>query len=124
MKYDDPYKEAMRYIENAKDHLKLAKKDGKFYIDEKYVRTACGTAYSGILIALNYLFEIKKIQKKRGKKNKIAYAKALIAYWGKNELGMKGTEIGRLLGVSKQAISLLVPNGEKYAKENSCNLTS
>lgn len=69
MKHENPYYEAMRYIDNAKKSLKLAGKEDKFFIDEKYVRTACGTAYSGLLIALNFLFEIKKVQKKRGRKS-------------------------------------------------------
>ena len=68
MKHEDPYKEAMRYIENAEEILKKAGIDGKFYIDEKYVHTACGTAYIGVLKALDSLFEIKKIPKKRGRK--------------------------------------------------------
>ena len=40
MKHDNQYLESMRDIDNAKDSLKLAGKDGKFYIDEKYVHTA------------------------------------------------------------------------------------
>jgi len=46
------YNEATRYMDNAKDYLKQAKKDGNMYRDAKYVRTACGTAYSGVLIGL------------------------------------------------------------------------
>jgi len=46
------YSEAIRYMDNAKDYLKQAKKEGSLYRDKKYVRTACGTAYSGVLIAL------------------------------------------------------------------------
>ena len=47
------YDEAMRYIENAKETLKKAgKKDGE-YGDIKYVQTASGTAYVGILLALD-----------------------------------------------------------------------
>jgi hypothetical protein len=68
MKHENPYKEAMRFIENASATLKLAGKDGKFYVDQKYVRTACGTAYSGILVALDSLFDIKKLPKRRGRK--------------------------------------------------------
>jgi hypothetical protein len=68
MKYENPYKEAMRYIENAEDTLKKAGKDGRFYEDEKYVHTACGTAYIGMLKALDFLFDIKKVPKKRGRK--------------------------------------------------------
>src|SRR6185295_1851614 len=62
-------REAMRYIENANETLKLAGKEGKFYIDEKYIKTACGTAYSGMLKALDFLFEIKNVEKKRGRKS-------------------------------------------------------
>ena len=69
MKYDDPYKEAMRYIDNAKDQLKLARKEDEYYIDEKYVKTACGTAYSGALKALDFLFDIRKIPNQRRRKS-------------------------------------------------------
>lgn len=65
---ENPYKEALRYVDNANDTLKLAGKDGKFYIDQKYVKTACGTAYSGILVALDCLFDIKNVPKRRGRK--------------------------------------------------------
>jgi len=55
----------MRYIENARETLKLAECDGKFYNDEKYVHNASGTAYIGMFIALDYLFNLKNITKKR-----------------------------------------------------------
>ena len=60
MKSGNPYKGAMRYIDNARLQLKQAGKEDNFYIDEKYVKTACGTAYSGMLKALDFLFDIKK----------------------------------------------------------------
>ena len=69
MKTKNAYKEAMRYIENARETLKLAGKDGKFYADEKYVKTASGTAYSGTLVALDYLFDVKNVHKRRGRKS-------------------------------------------------------
>jgi hypothetical protein len=69
MKYQNPYKEAMRYIDNARLQLKQAGQDDNFYIDEKYVKTACGTAYSGALKALDFLFDIRKVGKKRGRKS-------------------------------------------------------
>ncbi|NLO20334.1 MAG: DUF5618 family protein [Ignavibacteria bacterium] len=69
MKTKNAYKEAMRYIENAREDLKLAGKDDKFYADEKYVKTASGTAYSGALVALDYLFDVKNIPKRRGRKS-------------------------------------------------------
>lgn len=44
--------------------LKLAGRDGKFYVDEKYIHSACGTAYIGMLKCLDFLFEIKGIPEK------------------------------------------------------------
>jgi HEPN domain-containing protein len=59
----DIYKEAMRYIDNAKEILSTkAGKEGKYYNDAKYVRMACNKAYNGLLLALNGLFEYKGIQ--------------------------------------------------------------
>ena len=50
------YTKAKGYLENAMDILKTkGKKQGRFYEDEKYVRMACGTAYSGTLKHLNHL---------------------------------------------------------------------
>ena len=64
------YSEAMRYMDNAKEYLKSARKEGKFYRDKKYVRTACGTAYSGVLVALNGFLLLKDIEKPKGKDRK------------------------------------------------------
>ncbi|MFN6088446.1 MAG: DUF5618 family protein [Cyclobacteriaceae bacterium] len=63
------YREAARYMANAIDILKTkARKKDRYYEDEKYVRMACGTAYNGVLLALDSYLEIKgkPIQKKRG----------------------------------------------------------
>jgi hypothetical protein len=53
MKAATPYLEALRYMDNAKESLKKAGKDSGLYQDVKYVKTASGTAYSGILYALD-----------------------------------------------------------------------
>ena len=55
------YSEAIRYMDNAKEYLKKAKKEGDIYRDPKYVRTACGVAYSGVLIALDGFLILKGI---------------------------------------------------------------
>lgn len=53
--------EAMRYIDNAKDILReKAKKEDGYYQDNKYVKMAGHTAYSGILVALDGLLGAKK----------------------------------------------------------------
>ena len=69
MKIENPYKEAMRYVENAEEDLKISGIEDKFFKDVKYVQSACGIAYVGMLKALDFLFDIKKVPKKRGRKS-------------------------------------------------------
>jgi len=78
MKHENPYKEAMRYIENARETIRHAGSDGKYYVDEKYVKSASGIAYLGTLKALDFLFEIKRVQKKRGRKT-IEYYRTILS---------------------------------------------
>ena len=63
------YSEAIRYMDNAKGYLQNAQKEGKVYTDKKYVKTACGTAYNGLLVALDGFFQLKDI-KPRAKERK------------------------------------------------------
>lgn len=99
MKIEDPYKEAMRYIENAEEDLKLAGKDGKFFVDEKYVKSACGIAYSGLLKGLDFYFDIKGVPKRKGRKS-IEYYKEVLSKMDKKLLNYlnNGYEILHLYG--------------------------
>ncbi len=56
---------------------------------------------------------------KKGKSNDLSYAKGMIAYWGCKELGLKGSEIARYLGISNPGVSYLVKIGEFITKEKS-----
>jgi uncharacterized protein (UPF0332 family) len=62
------YSEAIRYMENDKDCLKKAKKENDYYNDAKYVRMACGTAYNGVLIALDGFLVLRGVHTPDGKK--------------------------------------------------------
>ena len=62
------YCEAMRYMDNAREYLKNAKKEDNIYRDPKYVRTACGTAYNGVLIAIDGFFILKDIHTSNSKR--------------------------------------------------------
>ena len=64
------YNEAIRYMDNAGEYLKNAQKEGNYYGDPKYVRTACGTAYSGLLIALDGYCILKGIHTSNSKKER------------------------------------------------------
>jgi hypothetical protein len=64
------YGEAMRFMNNAKECLQKAKKEDRFYRDAKYVKMACGTAYSGVLVALDGYLTLKGVEKPKKKLRK------------------------------------------------------
>ena len=64
------YGQAMRYMDNARECLQKAQKDGKYYNDQKYVSMACGTAYKGVLMALDGFLILKDIEIPKGKKRR------------------------------------------------------
>jgi len=53
--------EATRFMNNARKELQLAKKNGYIYEDKKHVQVACGTAYLGVLKAIDGIFILRKI---------------------------------------------------------------
>ena len=67
------HSEAIRYMDNANDYLKQAKKEGKMYRDTKYVKTACGTAYSGVLVALDGFFAAKGVHNVKKVRKSVEY---------------------------------------------------
>lgn len=80
------YQEAIRYMDNAKETLQKACKEGNFYNDRKYVKTACGTAYNGVLTALDGYFLTKGIEKPKKNRRTVAYYQEHIAQWDKKLL--------------------------------------
>lgn len=64
------YRESMRYMNNAKECLLKAKKEEKYYRDPKYVKMACGTAYSGVLVAMDCFLMLKEIHRPTKKERK------------------------------------------------------
>ena len=69
------YSEATRYMDNAKEDLKKAKKEGLYYRDIKYVKRACGTAYSALLVALDGFLILKGVSQKGKRRKSIEYYK-------------------------------------------------
>ena len=95
------YSEAIRYMDNAGEYLKNAGKEGGFYLDKKYVKTACGTAYSGMLVALDCILILTGKEKPKGKGRKsIEYYQRNIAQTDKKMLNYLNSayEILHLLG--------------------------
>ncbi len=70
-------KEAIRYLNNAKETLQKSSIEDNRYTDEKYVREACGTAYLAILKVIDEYLLNKGVSKKELPKSVEAYKKAL-----------------------------------------------
>lgn len=73
-------REALRYLENAKEILRKAKIEGNFYVDKKPVREAFGTAYLAILEAINEALLKKGVAEKELPDSIDEYRKALRRY--------------------------------------------
>ena len=56
------YQEAIRYIDKAKDLLKKSPKEGNYYTDIKYVKSAGRNAFVGIEKAAKWLIELNGIE--------------------------------------------------------------
>jgi hypothetical protein len=73
-------KKSERYLKNARELLKKAGRENGYYRDGKYVRSACGTAYLGSLLAADAYLDKKGktiLKKKGGRKNVDDYTKIL-----------------------------------------------
>lgn len=55
------YKEANRYLANARETYRKAGKSGQFYTDRKYVRGAGNYAYHAVLISIEAILQLKGI---------------------------------------------------------------
>lgn len=85
------YNEAIRYMENAKATLQKAKKEDGYYHDRKYVRTACGTAYNGVLIALDAYLILKDVEMPKKQRRSIVFYTENIARLDKKMLNYLDT---------------------------------
>ena len=74
--------ESIRYINNAREILKKARKEGGYYIDMKYVKSAFGCLYLGILKAVDEFLLSKGIEEKNLPKKIDEYMKYLKKYGG------------------------------------------
>jgi len=81
------YAESMRYMDNAEETLQKAGRDGPHYVDRKYIQTACGIAYNGLLIALDAWLKFKGFPDLSKKQRKsIGYYKDAVATLDKKML--------------------------------------
>ncbi|MBM4276251.1 MAG: hypothetical protein FJ130_00005 [Deltaproteobacteria bacterium] len=75
-------KEALRYLNNAKEILRKAPVEDGRYADVKYVQEACGTAYLAVLKAIDEILVNRGLSRKELPRSVDAYRKALQKHLG------------------------------------------
>jgi len=73
-------KEPIRYLQNAKEILGKSPIENDRYVDVKYVKSACGVAYLGLLKAIDEYLLSKGLLPKALPKKEQEYKKALQKY--------------------------------------------
>lgn len=73
-------KEPVRYLDNAKELLKKSPIEDNRYTDDKYVKSACGVAYLGVLKAIEESLINKGLTRKELPKKVEEYRKVLQKY--------------------------------------------
>jgi len=73
-------REAIRYLENAREILRKSKVEDNIYTDIKYVKSACGIAYLGVLRAIDEYLLSKGLLRKELPKKVEEYEKAIKKY--------------------------------------------
>ena len=75
-------KEALRYLNNAKEILRKAPVEDGRYADMKYVQEACGTAYLAVLKAIDEFLLCRGLSRKELPRSADAYRKVLQRHLG------------------------------------------
>jgi len=96
---NEQYALAMRYIANAAEMLKKAGKDGKYFKDSKYVSSASGIAYKGVLVALDAWLKLKEVKFPKDKDRKT------ISFYNM-EIGKRDKKLVRDLKIAYDALHL------------------
>ena len=73
-------KESLRYFNNAKETLNKSPVEDNLYINDKYVKSACGIAYLGVLKAIEDYLLNKGLSKRELPKKIEEFRKALKKY--------------------------------------------
>ena len=73
-------KEALRYLQNAKETLARSPIDENRYVDDKYVKSACGIAYLGVIKAIDEYLLKRGLTKSELPKKVEEYRKSLQKY--------------------------------------------
>ena len=87
-------------------------------LEERYHFKRLGYDFDRVVQRVAELFKMKRDEiLAPGKQPERVKARSLVCYWAVKALGMNGTEVAQLLGVTQSSVSRAVQRGEKLAVE-------
>ncbi len=93
------------------------------HLERRYQFQAQGFDLAKVVERVAKIFEMKPEEiLSPGKQPQRVMARGLVCYWGVKELGMKGTAVGKLLGMVQSSASRAVARGERLALDSQLNL--
>ena len=105
------------------DFVKTVLEEARENMERRYRLQAQGFDFKKVLHRVGELLEIDPQEiLLTGKQPLRVRARSLVCYWAVKELGMAGTEIAELLGLTQPAVSKAVQRGEKLASDYKLSL--
>jgi REP element-mobilizing transposase RayT/DNA-binding MarR family transcriptional regulator len=105
------------------DFVKTVLKEADEIMERRYQLQAQGFDFKKVLYRVGKLLDISAEEiMLTGNQPLRVKARSLVCYWSIKELGMIGTEIAKLLGLTQPAVSKAVQRGEKLALRNKLSL--
>ena len=105
------------------DFVKNVLNETRENIERRYQLQAQGFDFQKVLHRVGELLGIDPQEiLQTGKQPLRVKARSLVCYWAVKELGMAGTEIAKILGLTQPAVSKAVQRGEKLALDNKFSL--
>ncbi|MGD9193891.1 MAG: transposase [Desulfobacterales bacterium] len=105
------------------DFVKTVLEEARENLERRYRLQAQDFDFKKVLHRVGEVLEIDPQEiLLTGKQPLRVRARSLVCYWAVNELGMAGTEIAKILGLTQPAVSKAVQRGEKLASDYKLSL--
>ena len=105
------------------DFVKKVLSEQKEKIERRYKLEVQGYDIDRVVDMVSKIFELEQEDIwKPGNQPQRVMARSIVCYWAVRELGMSGTNVGKLLVISQSAVSRAVVRGEKLARDKNLSL--
>jgi hypothetical protein len=105
------------------DFVRLVLQEARESLARRYRLEANGVVFKKVVGRVSELLNIDSYEiLLTGNQPLRVKARSLVCYWAVKELGLAGTEVAKILGLTQPAVSKAVRRGEKFVLENKLSL--